>query len=163
MAGSPVVYWLNVVCVLQVTFISVWCSSLQSPPHPTPPHLPLPVPGPAISERTSLLPTRRCRCGGVGGCSPVGGEPSRRSHRTIPEISLNLHLRFLLPRGDVGIGGGIYATGPEDGEKRRRAAEEQRSCRSDHTCAAVPVETDQALHVCSLIRRGAKPNRGFKM
>lgn len=37
-----------------------------------PPHLPLPVPGPAISERTSLLPTRRCRWGGVGGLLPRG-------------------------------------------------------------------------------------------
>lgn len=44
-------------------------------------------------------------------------EPGRSSHRTIPEISLNLHLRFHLPQGDRRMEVGICAIGWERKEE----------------------------------------------
>lgn len=52
------------------------------------------------------------------GDHPMRMKPEWSSHRTIPEISLNLHLRFHLPQGDTGMEGGICATGCEKSVER---------------------------------------------
>lgn len=150
-----------------MTFTSTCCSSFKPPLSP---YLPLLVLRPAISNCTSSLPTHHCRRGGGG--RPAGGEPSRRSHRTIPEISLNRHLRIHLPRGGMGYRGWDLRHWPEDGEKQRRAAVAQmrglevgvgepRCCCGDHMCSDVHRKMDGALAGRSAILR--EPVRASKV
>ncbi len=65
----------------------------------------------------SLSPMQCWKWGDRGMC----GVPEWLNHRTIPEISLNLHLRFHLPQGDRGIEGGIYAIAWQEGGERKTA------------------------------------------
>lgn len=77
--------------------------------------------GPAISDSSPFSSNIQPKGGGwQSSCHPARVEPEWSSHRTIPEISLNLYLRFHLPRGDGGIEGGIYAFGWGEGEEKPR-------------------------------------------
>lgn len=65
-------------------------------------------------ETVLLLPNTLLKMGD----HPMRMKPEWSSHRTIPEILLNLHLRFHLPQGDTGMEGGICATGWEKSVER---------------------------------------------
>lgn len=156
-------------CASHVIFTSMCYSSFESPTHT---HLPLLVPRPAVSDCASSLPTHRCGEGRVED-APLEAKPRWWSHKTIPEIWLNLHLRVGLPRGDVGTGGGISASGQgEDRAKRWRIAVAQlrwwRWGSGNQNVAVATtrvlflcVEMDQLLPVCLLILHGSKPEVGW--
>lgn len=107
-------------CVSHVTFRNMCCYpffSFLSPPPPYSSFYSLTCPE---AQQLVTLPLLFPHTAKGGVVHPTRGEPEWSSHRTIPEISLNLHLRFHLPHGDWGIEGGIYAFGWGEGEEKQR-------------------------------------------